>query len=292
VKTSRIGLLVLAAAGLSCSGDGPTEPQTVLRIAYTCVSGATTTKRDICAIDPDGTNKVTLISKTTNDDNVSWSPDGSKIAFTSDEFGPAALFTANADGTNQAALGGTNRAGQWPVWSPDGTTIAFSFNRGLWTIKSDGTGATQIAADTNGVGRPAWSPDGSKIAFGTEQRVGGARGIRIINKDGTGLTALAGTTNADAHPAYSPDGTKLAFSIVGTGIAVANVDGSSRVTIFPGTTATHPSWSPDGARLAFNNNGAPIRVWTMTAGGLDAKELPTGNILGGDLDPVWKSVQR
>jgi Tol biopolymer transport system component len=259
------------------------------RIAYTCFQGSAT-RRDICEIDPDGSNRVAVITKTTQDEFAALSPDGTKIVFTSDEFGPPALFTANADGTNQAPLGGNNRVGRWPAWSPDGSKIAFSSGGGLYLINPNGTGVVQIVADSNGVERPAWAPDGKRIVFGTTFRLNGGKGIFVVNPDGTGLQPLT-TGVADGFPAYSADGARIAFTVVNTGIAVMNADGSNRATILPNNKASSPSWSPNGQEITFTMNGGPAKVWIMSATGANARQLQTGNP-DGDFDPAWGSIIR
>ncbi|MCK4394724.1 PD40 domain-containing protein, partial [Candidatus Bipolaricaulota bacterium] len=46
------------------------------------------------------------------------SPDGSKIAFTSDRDGNPEIYVMNADGTNQQRLTNSLATDGSPVWSP------------------------------------------------------------------------------------------------------------------------------------------------------------------------------
>ena len=64
---------------------------------------------------------MTPVPITTNGVHPTWSPDGTKIAFSKGE----QVYIANSDGSTgmPAPLG--NGAGHDPIWSPDGTRIAF-----------------------------------------------------------------------------------------------------------------------------------------------------------------------
>ena len=73
-----------------------------------------------------------------------WSPDGQKIAFTSNRDGGGNdwdIYVMNADGSDIARL--TDGAGnEYPAWSPDGQKIAFSSDRGgdsdIYVMNADG----------------------------------------------------------------------------------------------------------------------------------------------------------
>ena len=55
-----------------------------------------------------------------------WSPDGTKIAFTTDRDGNFEIYVMNADGTGQTRLTNNAAADDEPAWSPDGSKIAFT----------------------------------------------------------------------------------------------------------------------------------------------------------------------
>ncbi len=60
---------------------------------------------------------------------TSWSPDGSRIAFSSDRDGNTEIYIMNADGSGIVRLTDHPDSDMEPAWSPDGKMIAFSSNR-------------------------------------------------------------------------------------------------------------------------------------------------------------------
>jgi len=98
------------------------------------------------------------------DSDPAWSPDGSRIAFTSNRGGNNDIFVMNADGTGQVNLTNSFGADQWPSWSPDGTQIAFETYRNVkWEIyvmnASDGSGQEpRDDGSSEWNFSPAWSP--------------------------------------------------------------------------------------------------------------------------------------
>ena len=125
---------------------------------------------------------------------VSWSRDGTKIAFDHRKpfgFVQNKIYIVNLDGTGLFELtkdvpeidcfGG--------AWSPDGTKIAITSTGGIYVLNSDGTNPINITIhhDNRWGSAPSWSPDGTKILYqiavwiGDEQR----REIYIMNADGS-----------------------------------------------------------------------------------------------------------
>ena len=59
----------------------------------------------------------------------SWSPDGSKIVFSSNRDGNSEIYVMDSDGNNVFRLTDNPASDKEPAWSPDGNRIAFSTDR-------------------------------------------------------------------------------------------------------------------------------------------------------------------
>ena len=84
------------------------------------------TQDDIVVVQRDGTNWRDITNDKFFDRYPSWSPDGKRIAFTSDRSGVYEIWTINADGTDlrQHSFDSPG-ASSFPQWSPDGSRLVF-----------------------------------------------------------------------------------------------------------------------------------------------------------------------
>ena len=80
-------------------------------------------------MDADGSNQTRLTNNQASDFFPSFSPDGSKIAFTSNRDGSYEIYVMNADGSNQTRLTNDPADDDDPSFSGDGSKIAFYSNR-------------------------------------------------------------------------------------------------------------------------------------------------------------------
>ena len=205
-----------------------------------------------------------------------WSPDGTKVAYSTTTFVPTELYILDYASLNEHALGISGARS--PEWSPDGKKLVFhravtgGFEDIFVVDSLDGSNLTQLShfSDQPGIeGRavtPNWSPDGSRIAFSAT--IEDQQGIWTMNPNGTDPRLIAGGTDAFAYraPDWSPDGQTIVFD--------SNFSGSDQVYTVPKsggaptlvTTGggTEPAWSPDGQQLAFATSGD---IWTVPLAG-------------------------
>jgi Tol biopolymer transport system component/DNA-binding winged helix-turn-helix (wHTH) protein len=123
-----------------------------------------------------GAGTGSLIASALFDYNPQYSPDGSRIAFSSSRADERdEVWVANADGSGAMRL--TRGPGRWqgsPRWSPDGRTIAFDSEAAngrwdIWTVGVDGSGLRQITRDQADENMPSWSSDGRFVYYGSNR---------------------------------------------------------------------------------------------------------------------------
>lgn len=176
---------------------------------------------------------------------MTWTPDGSKVAFAKQCGDSRHIFLTNVDGTGQATKLTTFES-YYPAWSPDGTKIAFQALGDIWVMDSGGTNPVRLTND--GHSRNAsWSPDSARIVFDRDAAADESTRIYVMNRDGTGVTAITPNDPVqDDDPVFSPDGTRIAF-IEGKQLKVMERDGSNQTKFAPvidgiSMTAFSPDW--------------------------------------------------
>jgi imidazolonepropionase-like amidohydrolase/Tol biopolymer transport system component len=164
-----------------------------------------------------------------------FSPDGSKILFTSDAGGGDNIWVMNADGTNAKQITKESfRLLNNATWMPDGNSFIarkhFTSQRSLgagemWQYHSTGGSGLQLTKRKNAqqdVNEPSVSPDGRYLYYSEDVYPGGSfqynkdpnKQIYVIKRYDfqTGkITQITGGPGGASRPQISRDGKKLAF---------------------------------------------------------------------------------
>jgi Tol biopolymer transport system component len=264
--------------------------------AIVFASSRDTGSNQIYRMNADGSSPTRLTHTSANDVEPVWSPDRTRIAFTSNRTGFSEVFVMNADGSAQVNL--TNRdpaQDTGPTWSPDGSRIAFASTRSgdyeVWVMNADGSNPIKLTNAPGPDGQPAWSPDGSRIAF-VSHRNGGSTfaDIYVMRAHGSGQTRLTTDRGDNAYPVWSPDSSRIAYRSVRDGngeVYVMNADGSHQTNLtYHPSHDEMPSWSPDGRRIAFGTNrDGTVHIYGMNPDGSGLVRLTHSP--GGNFYPDW-----
>lgn len=143
------------------------------------------------------------------------SPDGSKIAYSSDRAGRPMVFIMNADGDSSSVPKRITFAGSFnaaPSWSPDGKLLAFSGwaskNFDIFTVTPEGGELKRITKAFRSNGKPAnhenpsVSPDGHMIVY-TSNRTGNQQ-LYISTLDGQSEWRITQDNLYYFQPKWSP----------------------------------------------------------------------------------------
>ena len=202
-------------------GDNPTNPQFSSdgKLAYLNSPMASCTGYThiwvLDAPDPGNPTAGTELTQTCDDGGmaghrelvrapISWSPDGTKIAY----------------GVDKSTTAGV-----------------------LYTVKADNSEAkvtVYTATGTNTIQAAAFSPDGTKIAFAEQAAFGaGDPVLKVINANGTGSATTLTTPNyAEADITWGPNVSIAASSGGGSGSGGSGSGGAKSITVKVGKTAT------------------------------------------------------
>ncbi len=247
-----------------------------------------------CNRDRSGADRPELLGISSEDSSPSWSPDGTRIVFTSgkDEQN-SDIYIMNADGSNPTRLTDNPASDRSPSWSPDGQKIAFSSNKDgnleIYVMDTDGSNQTRLMDNPANDTDPSWSPDCSRIIFGSNRD--GNWEIYSMNADGSNQSRMTDNSVGDGSPSWSPDGTRIVFRSSKDDkqgeIYIMNSDGSSATRLTDNIAGDAiPSWSPDCSRIIFvSNRNGNWEIYTMNADGSNQTRLT--NEPAADIYPSW-----
>ena len=199
---------------------------------------------------------IQVTSSTGLDVDPALSPDGSLLAYSSNQNGNYEIYVKPlSPGSREVQLTADGGQNFQPAWSPDGKQIAYHSQKhgGIWLIPSLG-GTTRLLSDFGS--RPEWSPEGTMIAF------------QSVETFDLGITAFSAM----------PPSTIWTVTVPG---------GVPRQLTYPENPAGGhgaPVWSPDGKRIAFSTTNTSFsEIWSVAAAG-GAPLLMLGN---GVFSPVY-----
>jgi TolB protein len=246
----------------------------------------------------DGTAVTQLTNTAADDAQPCFSPDGKRIAFSSNRSGRWHLYVMNVDGRGitQITDGPTND--MHPSFSPDGTRLVYSSQSA--GAPAGGAGEQWQISTIDLVSReqkligpglfPAWSPrrDRDVIAF-QKTRARGSRWFSLWTcelphgGDGepTAPRELAVSSNAAlVSPAWSPDGRRIAFASIVDPAQTRNgrpqgqqdiwivdtADGASRRRLTDGiATNLTPCWAVDNRVYFVSDRSGHECIWSLPA---------------------------
>ncbi len=254
--------------------------------------------KEIWRMDPDGNNQqqLTRFGELTHEPSVS--PDGSKIAFSSNRGYKWDIFVFSVDPARDLRFYNPNtRMNAQPSFTPDGKQIVFMSTEGtdrccrIFTANLDGSGLRPLTTSVFIDAEPKVNPKtGADIVF-TSGRSGPPQ-VYKMNVDGGDIERLSDGTGEAVNPSWHPNGQKIAFSWTrGFAAGKYNVfimDVASRQYV----QLTHdegknenPSWAPDGIHLTFmSNRTGTEQIWTMLADGTQQQQITRKGL---NSSPVW-----
>lgn len=149
----------------------------------------------------------------------SFSPDGKKILYASNESGSMNLHICDADGGNVRLL--TNNHNCYnggPFFSPTGDWIVFRADRQkkdllqIFLIRPDGSEERQLTWNQHVNWAPYWHPNGRMIAYTTSKHGHHAYQIYLIDIETNREYRLTHSHTFEGLPSFSADGNQITWT--------------------------------------------------------------------------------
>jgi serine/threonine-protein kinase len=219
-------------------------------------------QRDLALLDrKGGTERLKIAPGSYEHPRIS--PDGSWLAFDTDDGKEASVWIYELSGASSArrlTFGGNNR---FPIWAADGQWVAFQSDRegdlGIFWQRADGSGTAQrLTKAEQGTSHvpESWWPKGDRFSYSVVRGAGASLWIFSVQDKKAEPFDDARSANL-LDSVFSPDGQWVAYTVRGADAGVAAV----YVQPFPATGALyqisknerghHPLWSPDGKALFY-----------------------------------------
>jgi TolB protein len=150
-----------------------------------------------------------------------WSPDGTKLAFTSQRDGNPEIYVMNKDGSGLRRMTNNPAIDVSPTWSPTGSQLAWTSDRTgkpkIYIMNADGTGQRTLVGDPDS-DRPTWSRGKfNEIAYAS--KTGPGYDIKIYSFATGEATRITDGIGSNESPAFSPNGRHIAFTSTRSGKA-------------------------------------------------------------------------
>lgn len=171
------------------------------------------------------TRAAKWISSTRTDAAPEFSPDGKRIAFTSNRSGAMQVWTCSREGSNPTQLTNLPEPGaSLATWSPDGAHLAFNSavrgHQDIYVVPSQGGAPRLLTQDSATHSAPNWSHDGRWIYFS-----GNATGrFEIWKVPVAGGAAVQMTKGGGYRPIESSDGRYVYYERTAGNFDVARID--------------------------------------------------------------------
>jgi Tol biopolymer transport system component len=278
--------------------DPPADPA----IAYYFQTSGPNPNR-IMVMNDDGSNQAVIYEEYFNCHALSWSPDGTSLAWSGYTYVPNVpgwdygiwcidvdVVDGEPQGSNLQRLVITEHFLVGAAWSPSGDEIAFGVwpsgpgQDEIWIVPSDGGPTDSIYISPEGctnINSPTWNSAGTHIAFKEVEMSSGDRYIKVIER-ATGVTThtlLKGQFDIGWVDWARQGSDTLAFH-GDSWIYTVDIDSGTATPVIEGGT---PSWSTDNTKVVFRQPGKKPKLSTYEFSNGDITVLTNGGAI-----PDWR----
>ncbi|MEM6593646.1 MAG: Tol-Pal system beta propeller repeat protein TolB [Pseudomonadota bacterium] len=252
-------------------------------------------QKRIAIMDYDGANTQFLTTDQAIVLAPRFSPDGSRVIFTSYETGRPQIYVLDLSTVTRRLLNAQISAMSFsPRFAPDGQSVVFSLitggNTDLYRLGLGGGAPVQLTNDPTIETAPSFSPDGSQIVFESDRS--GTQQLYIMPAGGGEARRISFGQGRYGTPVWSPRGDLIAFTKQNRGrfhIGVMNIDGSGERLLTASFLDESPTWAPNGRVLMFTRE-TPGEAGTSTLYSVDISGRNLRAIRPNASDPSWSPL--
>ena len=218
--------------------------------------GRRTGQKELYLCDSDGANMTQVTQDRCACLKPRWSPDNSKITYTSFVKGYADAYLIEVASGARRRLAGFPGLNMGAAISPDGRSAALVLSRDgnpeLYVMNLAGGGMTRLTQTPKaGESSPSWSPDGSQLVYVSDQS--GKPQLYLIARSGGAPRRLTTRGFENVAPDWGPGGLIAYASQVGGHFQLCTIDpktGEPATVAADAADYEDPSWARDGRHLA------------------------------------------
>ncbi len=243
---------------------------------------------EIYLIDVQTSATYNLTRHPADDLSPSWSPDGSRISFTSDrEPNRQDAYIMDANGADLRRVSTGQGIYRDSSWTADGKTLALMHGFGQLFLVDASSGEERWVA----LGfAPQLSPDGSTLLFYAEGSSPVNSHIFALDMATRRVSDLTPDPTHNWDAVWSPDSERIAFVSSRGGksrIYVMRRDGNDLQALSSGPNDVSPAWSADGQQITYaSEDSGAMRLFIMNADGSNQRALPAAR--GDNHAPAWR----
>ena len=270
------------------------------RVVYVSETGPKDARQKRLAImDYDGANVQYLTDSSAIVLAPRFSPDGSRVLYTSYETGFPRIYVLDVGSAQRRALESQFGAMSFaPRFAPDGQTIVYSLSEGgnsdIFAMNINGGNVTRLTSAPSIETAPSFSPDGRQIVFESDRS--GSQQLYVMPASGGEARRISFGQGRYGTPVWSPRGDLIAFTKQNAGrfhIGVMRLDGSEERLLTASFLDEGPTWAPNGRVIMFTREtqGEQGRsaLYSVDITGRNLRPVRTPE---GGSDPSWSPLQK
>ncbi|CUH78193.1 Tol-Pal system beta propeller repeat protein TolB [Tropicibacter naphthalenivorans] len=269
------------------------------RVVFVSETGPKNERQKRLAImDYDGANVQYLTDSSSIVLAPRFSPDGSRVLYTSYETGFPRIHILSVGDVNSRILQSNEGVMSFaPRFSPDGSMVVYSLTQGsntdIWAMDVASGATRRLTSGPAIETAPSFSPDGTQIVYESDQS--GTQQLYIMPAMGGEGTRISFGEGRYGTPVWSPRGDMIAFTKQNAGrfhIGVMRTNGSEERLLTASFLDEGPTWAPNGRVIMFSREtqGAQgaTALYSVDISGRNLKRVRTP---AGASDPSWGPLQ-